>query len=730
MLEIFCGTRTVGALQTELYSCRQKFNESVKEFGRRVEDTMMELIDASIKKHSTMIEQMAVEKHIREVALSSFAQGLKREYQTIIKARAYPTLNEAITAAIDEEKIQQGTRREPGNNTIICNRCNKKGHLARDCRSSGNRNENHGNGNNSLPTPSRSINSLFCNYCKKPGHVYDDCWNRKNRNGNQGNNSNNGNQENRGNQGNRSRNRGYQDNRQQNNGQNNSQENNQDNNQNSNQSNNGNTEEKKTIGSLNLSLLARTAERKNAHVSCVEAKRATGSNAHVVKPKTKFVINSIGSWGMASDFYITSPHAIDSALLLKVDTGAQCCIIKRNALRKNTEIINETVELTGVGGKPFNALCKVILEIETPAVKILHEFFVVDNDVPIKTDGILGLDFIKKHKVDILGGRIIKMYGHVEPLVNGSEKLQSRSESIHYVKAKNLAVGCLSARKIKKGVKIEQGIVPEKRMTSPIMFLNTLDQEVSRERPTVEIEEIESDHKQKQIEKIEVKNSPGKEEYTYRIEYNEGKRNTNADALSRIYAITLDQNETTDQLEKRGKERTRKVMNDAFSSSSTTTASSENRSIPNYNGRLDNQPSAAEDKNEMPIEDSHEGDNESETEHLDSDTTNLSEKDRKTILREYHDTAHGGHPGVKRMTQRIQEKYRWSGMKKEIKEYVEKCDKCQKIKVIKSKRSPMAITDTPERAFNKCAVDVAGPYPETDLRNKYFLAAQCIKKKN
>ncbi|XP_043271253.1 GATA zinc finger domain-containing protein 14-like [Venturia canescens] len=274
MLEIFCGTRTVGALQTELYSCRQRFNESVKEFGRRVEDTMMELIDAT---------------------------------------RAYPTLNEAITAAIDEEKIQQGTRREPGNNTIICNRCNKKGHLARDCRSSGNRNENHGNGNNSLPTPSRSINSLFCN---------------------------------------RSRNRGYQDNRQQNNGQNNSQENNQ-----------------------------------------------------------------------------------------------------------------------------------------------------------------------------------------------------------------------------------------------------------------------------------------GKEEYTYRIEYNEGKRNTNADALSRIYAITLDQNETTDQLEKRGKERTRKVMNDAFSSSSTTTASSENRSIPNYNGRLDNQPSAAENKNEMPIEDSDEGDNESETEHLDSDATNLNEKGNKGICR-------------------------------------------------------------------------------------------------
>ncbi|XP_043282371.1 uncharacterized protein [Venturia canescens] len=79
MLEIFCGTRTVGALQTELYSCRQRFNESVKELRRRVEDTMMELIDASIKKHSTMIEQRAVEKHIREVSLSSFTQGLKRD---------------------------------------------------------------------------------------------------------------------------------------------------------------------------------------------------------------------------------------------------------------------------------------------------------------------------------------------------------------------------------------------------------------------------------------------------------------------------------------------------------------------------------------------------------------------------------------------------------------------------------------------------------------------------
>jgi hypothetical protein len=64
-------------------------------------------------------------------------------------------------------------------------------------------------------------------------------------------------------------------------------------------------------------------------------------------------------------------------------------------------------------------------------------------------------------------------------------------------------------------------------------------------------------------------------------------------------------------------------------------------------------------------------------------------------------------------------------MKQEIEEYVTKCKICQINKVLGPQREvPMEITTTANQPFEKCYLDIVGPLPETQKRNKYILTPQ------
>jgi transposase InsO family protein len=50
------------------------------------------------------------------------------------------------------------------------------------------------------------------------------------------------------------------------------------------------------------------------------------------------------------------------------------------------------------------------------------------------------------------------------------------------------------------------------------------------------------------------------------------------------------------------------------------------------------------------------------------------------------------------------------------------CEKCQMNKTLRPKyKAPMEITTTVRHPFERCALDVVGPLPETASRNKYTL---------
>lgn len=102
----------------------------------------------------------------------------------------------------------------------------------------------------------------------------------------------------------------------------------------------------------------------------------------------------------------------------------------------------------------------------------------------------------------------------------------------------------------------------------------------------------------------------------------------------------------------------------------------------------------------------------------------LSERQR--VLRENHDIPIAGHLGSSRMYNRIREQFYWKGMRGDIEDYVKKCRQCQENKALrKLNRAPMEITTTSNAPFQRVALDIVGPLPESGTAKlKYILTLQ------
>lgn len=89
-----------------------------------------------------------------------------------------------------------------------------------------------------------------------------------------------------------------------------------------------------------------------------------------------------------------------------LDTGSAGSLLKLGALKQGVEInADETFFLNGINqGKSIETLGKVLVKISlNEEVQIEHEFNIVPNDFPIEA-GMLGRDFFKKFKTDLLYG--------------------------------------------------------------------------------------------------------------------------------------------------------------------------------------------------------------------------------------------------------------------------------------------------------------------------------------
>jgi len=182
--------RTTQHLYLELYNSKQRKDEDVLSYSMRVEELQTLIIEqetAELSAEAARAMEISIKRQTKQV----FMEGLGY-LKGFIKARNPPTLEVAIQAAREEEKIKtsseeskrlyQGPKRGTETyNTVKrpsgpCHVCKKPGHWARDCRSTSTTgNQTLNKDTMSSRNNQRNIHAVSCQYCKKPGHTKDVC---------------------------------------------------------------------------------------------------------------------------------------------------------------------------------------------------------------------------------------------------------------------------------------------------------------------------------------------------------------------------------------------------------------------------------------------------------------------------------------------------------------------------------------------------------------------------
>ena len=169
--------RTIAQLQTELVNSRQRSNEDVITFANRLERLTLDLTDACITSEGEDAADV-IQSLNNKCCLKAFVDGLNNPIRLVIKASRFPTFEEAVAAACEEERSTKTSKFHNNfrtTNQINCFKCGKRNHKAEDCYSSLPR---YPKTEIKTETNINKVN-VTCRYCKKPGHTIEQCRKRQ-----------------------------------------------------------------------------------------------------------------------------------------------------------------------------------------------------------------------------------------------------------------------------------------------------------------------------------------------------------------------------------------------------------------------------------------------------------------------------------------------------------------------------------------------------------------------
>ena len=91
------------------------------------------------------------------------------------------------------------------------------------------------------------------------------------------------------------------------------------------------------------------------------------------------------------------------------------------------------------------------------------------------------------------------------------------------------------------------------------------------------------------------------------------------------------------------------------------------------------------------------------------------------VLTGLHSSPAGGHMGLRKTLEKVRSRFYWVGQRRDVETWCNSCDKCCSRKSPnKCPRAPLQI-DLPQAPFERVAIDILGPLPETRKGNKYIL---------
>lgn len=171
-----------------------------------------------------------------------------------------------------------------------------------------------------------------------------------------------------------------------------------------------------------------------------------------------------------------------------IDTGASLSVVRyEDIIRWNIPYHIERVRINGIGGDIFSE-GYTYLDLQYNDQYFRHKFYIIKN-LPCRTDGIIGQDFLSKFKC-ILNFELntMTLINHDKAVTlllqmgrlgfNNFITLPPRCESLHYIDTSYLHDCVVSSKTLCEGVYIASLIVTPRKGRIPIKILNTRDVEV------------------------------------------------------------------------------------------------------------------------------------------------------------------------------------------------------------------------------------------------------------
>ena len=91
------------------------------------------------------------------------------------------------------------------------------------------------------------------------------------------------------------------------------------------------------------------------------------------------------------------------------------------------------------------------------------------------------------------------------------------------------------------------------------------------------------------------------------------------------------------------------------------------------------------------------------------------------VLSTCHNSPTAGHLGVTKTVGRVQERFYWPGQHSDVEDWIQCCERCSTGKARKAGPRAPLVSCLPGYPLERVAIDILGPLPETERRNKYIM---------
>ena len=185
-----------------------------------------------------------------------------------------------------------------------------------------------------------------------------------------------------------------------------------------------------------------------------------------------------------------------------LDTGASLSVIKSEALPQHVEVHENNTVVNGIGGQ-IRSQGHVYLTLHTKNYESFRHKFHIFKNLPLKVDGIIGLDFLCCYKSSIsLNSNTLTLYVNDRkcfiPIYETPDYtsnylfIPARSESLHYVAVNSDLKGdcVICTRELGKDLYLGSAIVRIKDGKIPIRVLNVGSSDVQLPKFSPEVESL------------------------------------------------------------------------------------------------------------------------------------------------------------------------------------------------------------------------------------------------